>query len=157
MGLLGPPVMVIKGQKKQRTDLSFRNSTSGSGQSTGPNRPRNFSTHFSGTYRSPKSGNNKGQSKQNSGFKSDNDRLTNTGKLGSREPPICFAFDQYEQAFCEVPHNQCQHKRLHKCQTCGHWGCKSPTHSQHRPTSRPQAHVITYDAEIFYVTCRAKL
>ena len=110
-----------------------------------------FSTQFSGIYRSPTNGNNEGPGKQNSSFKSSNDRLPNTGKLCSREPPICFAFNQYEQAFCELPHNQCQYKRLHKCQTCGHWGCKSRNHSQHRPTSRPQAHVTTDDTEIFDV------
>ena len=77
--------------------------------------------------------------------------MPNTGKLGSRELPICFAFNQNEQAFCELPHNQCQHKHLQKCQTCGHWGCKSRNHSQHRPTSRPQAHVTTYDTENFDV------
>ena len=36
----------------------------------------------------------------------------------------------------------CNHKCLHKCQTCGRWGCKSRNHSQQsRPTGRPQAHV----------------
>ena len=33
---------------------------------------------------------------------------------------------------------------------CDYWGCKSRNHSQHRPTSRPQAHVTTYDAKTFY-------
>ena len=110
-----------KGTKqKQRAEITFRNNTSGSGQPTGPNRPSNFSAHFSGGYGSPTNGNNKGPGKQNSSFKSGNGRLLNTGKSGSREPPSCFAFNQYEKAFCELPHNQCQHKRSHKCQTCGH-------------------------------------
>ena len=107
-----------RSKQKQPADLNFRSSTSSSGQPTGPNRPNNFSIHFSGTNRSPNSGNNKGQGKQNSGFKSGNDCLPNTDKLGSHELPICFAFNQYEQAFCELPHNQCEYERLRKCQTC---------------------------------------
>ena len=54
------------------------------------------------------------------------------------------------KAFCELPNNQCNHQRLHKCQTCGHWGCKSRNHSQQkRPPGRPQAHVATCDHENF--------
>ena len=41
-----------RSKRKQHADISFRNSTSGSGQPTGPNRLRNFSAHFPGTYRS---------------------------------------------------------------------------------------------------------
>ena len=48
-----------------------------------------------------------------------------------------------------MPQNKCQNNRVHKCQTCGRWGCKSRNHSQHRPTNRPQAHVTAFDNEIF--------
>ena len=92
----------------------------------------------------------KGQGKQSQGLKSGNDHFSNAGNSGQSEAPICFAINQYEQAFCELPNNQCNHKRLHKCQTCGRWGCKSRNHSQQsRPTGRPQAHVATCDHENF--------
>ena len=44
-----------------------------------------------------------------------------------------------------MPQSKCQNNRLHKCQTCGRWGCKSRNHSQNRPTGRPQAHVTAFD------------
>ena len=83
---------------------------------------------------------------------SNNDRLQATGQSTSRESreaPICLRFNKFERAYCELPQNKCQNNCLHRCQTCGRWGCKSRNHSQHRPTGRPQAHVTAFDNEFF--------
>ena len=48
-------------------------------------------------------------------FKSGN----NDHSSGSREPPICLAFNRFPKAYCELPDSHCQFNRLHKCQTCG--------------------------------------
>ena len=69
--------------------------------------------------------------------------MPNTGKLGSREPSIRFAFNQYEKAFCELPHNQCQQKCLHKCQTCGQTPLPVPNHSV-KPNSDPNIQQMLY-------------
>ena len=84
--------------------------------------------------------------------RSNNDRLQATSQSTSRESreaPICSRFNKFEGAYCELPQNKCQNNRLHKCQTCGRWGCKSRNHSLRRPTGRPQAHVTAFDNEFF--------
>ena len=136
-----------QGTKPQRGSNLKRSSTSGSGQPAGTN--RSSSSNVSGSYR-PNNSNHKGQGKHTPGFKSGNDHFSHAQNSGSSETPICFAFNQYEQAFCELPNNQCNHQQLRKCQTCGHWGCKSCNHSQHKqPPGRPQTHVATCDHENF--------
>ena len=128
----GPTRLPNHGNQGQGTKSKRSGNFSGtSGQPAGTNRSRPSSSNFSGSNR-PNNSNpyHKGQGKQSQGLKSGNDRFSNAGNLGQSEAPICFAFNQYGQAFCELPNNQCNHKRLHKCQTCGRWGCKSRNHSQ---------------------------
>ena len=148
----GPTRPPNHGNQGQGTKSKRSGDFSGtSGQPAGTNRSRPSSSNFSGSNR-PNNSNpyHKGQGKQSPGLKSGNDRFSNAGNSGQSEAPICFAFNQYERAFCELPNNQCNHKRLHTCQTCGRWGCKSRNHSQQsRPTGRPQAHVATCDHENF--------
>ena len=145
----GPTRPPNHGNQGQGTKSKRSGNFSGtSGQPAGTNRSRPSSSNFSGSNR-PNNSNpyHKGQGKQSQGLKSGNDRFSNAGNSGQSEAPICFAFNQYEQAFCELPNNQCNHKRLHKCQTCGRWGCKSCNHSQQsRPTGRLQANVTLLHA-----------
>ena len=108
-----PPSPPNHGNQGQGTKSKCSGNFSGtSGQPAGTNRSRPSSSNFSGSNR-PNNSNpyHKGQGKQSQGLKSGNDRFSNAGNSGQSEAPICFAFNQYEQAFCELPNNQCNHKR----------------------------------------------
>ena len=52
----------------------------------------------------------------------------NSGKSSSRPQgtsEICNMFDKFKRSTCELPHNKCFYHRLHKCEACHKWGCKS--------------------------------
>ena len=37
-------------------------------------------------------------------------------------------FNKFKRSTCELPKNKCFYYRLHKCQACHKWGCKSCNH-----------------------------
>ena len=52
----------------------------------------------------------------------------NSGKSSSRPQgtsEICNMFNKFKRSTCELPNNKCFYHRLHKCQACHKWGCKS--------------------------------
>ena len=55
----------------------------------------------------------------------------NSGKSSSRPQgtsEICNMFNKFKSSTCELPNNKCFYHRLHKCQACHKWGCKSCNH-----------------------------
>ena len=55
----------------------------------------------------------------------------NLGKSSSRSQStseICNMFNKFKRSTCELPNNKCFYHRLHKCQACHKWGCKSCSH-----------------------------
>ena len=55
----------------------------------------------------------------------------NSGKSSSRPQgtsEICNMFNEFKRSTCELPNNKCFYHRLHKCQACHKWGCKSCKH-----------------------------
>ena len=55
----------------------------------------------------------------------------NLGKSSSRSQStseICNMFNKFKRSTCELPNNKCFYHRLHKCQACHKWGCKSCNH-----------------------------
>ena len=55
----------------------------------------------------------------------------NSGKSSSRPQgtsEICNMFNKFKRSNCELPNNKCFYHRLHKCQACHKWGCKSCNH-----------------------------
>ena len=37
-------------------------------------------------------------------------------------------FNKFKRSICELPNNKCFYHRLHNCQACHKWGCKSCNH-----------------------------
>ena len=55
----------------------------------------------------------------------------NSGKCSSRPQgtsEICNMFNKFKRSTCELPDNKCFYHRLHICQACYKWGCKSCNH-----------------------------
>ena len=81
---------------------------------------------------------------QKSGFSPDTssrskvppNRPNSSFERSSSSSQVCYAFNRYPKANCELQNNKCQHGRQHKCLTCNRVGCKQLFHANSEPPSR---------------------
>ena len=81
---------------------------------------------------------------QKSGFSPDTfsrskvppNRPNSSFERSSSSSQVCYAFNRYPKANCELQNNKCQHGRQHKCLTCNRVGCKQLFHANSESPSR---------------------